>query len=272
MAGVEVGAHCGMGTLRRTGIATSGADGRYELDFGPGFLTLRGAGVALQAATISTHKPGYFEANLNRQGGCLAAQEMPDEDQLEDWGGRKDRVFLPGRPLELNFVMRPSGRVAGRLVDESAKPLAGYSVSLTGPDLPPSSSVVGWTRTDAQGRFVLEDIPTTYRFQFAVRKAKVKPPWDDSWASAALRFERPDGDDLRAWFGDREIRLRAFVLRVAGPGVHERTATRIAGNAGVLNLNADNLSDVQERSERRIVARSVVVTLQNMPGRTLAGR
>src|SRR5262249_11376972 len=108
-----------------------------------------------------------------------------------------------------------------------------------------------------------EDIPTTYRFQFEVRKSDPKPPWDDSWASAALRFERPDGGELRAWFGDREIRLRDFVLRVAGPGVHGRTATRIAGNLGVLDLTADNPSDVEERSDRRLVAKSAVLTLRN---------
>src|SRR5262245_14693107 len=38
LAGVEVRAHCGMGTLRRTGLATSSADGKYELNFGPGIM------------------------------------------------------------------------------------------------------------------------------------------------------------------------------------------------------------------------------------------
>jgi hypothetical protein len=265
MAGVEVRAYCGMGTLRCTGMATSGADGRYALDFGPGFLMPRGDGRALQAATIQASRPGYFEANLNRQGGCHAAQEMPDETALEDWGGRKDRVFLARRPLEINFVMRPSARVSGKLVDEQGRPLAGYSVGLGGPDSPPSSSAMRSTEADAQGRFVLEDIPTTYRFQFGVRKAHPQHPWDDSWASAGLRFERPDGDDLRASFGDREIRIREFVLRVAGPGVHSRTANPVAGNAGVLDLRADDPADVLERNDRRLVLRSAVLTLRNTP-------
>src|SRR5690349_20805080 len=34
MAGIEVGASCGMGTLWGGGVTTSGADGRYVLDFG----------------------------------------------------------------------------------------------------------------------------------------------------------------------------------------------------------------------------------------------
>jgi hypothetical protein len=252
-----------MGTLRRTGVATSGADGRYELEFGPGILFLRGDEEAAQAATISAHKPGYFEINLSRQGACLAAGKMPDEDQIDDWGDRIRRVFLPDRPLEINFVMRPAGRVTGRLTDEQGKPLAGYSVALTGPDLPPSSSAMNWTQADAQGRFAFEDIPTTYRFQFEVRKSDPKPPWGDSWASAALRFEKPDGGDLRAWFGDREVRVREFVLRIAGPGVHGRTATRVAGNLGMLDLTTNNPSDVVERSDRLLVARSAVLTLRN---------
>ena len=265
LAGVEVWAHCGMGTLPRTGVATSGEDGRYELDFGPGILSSRGEGAILQAATISAHKPGSFEENLNRQGGCVAADAMPDEEALKDWGGRKDRLFLPDKPLELNFVMRPAARVAGRLIDEQGRPLVGYTVALNGAELPPSSGVVCSVYTDERGRFSLEDIPTTYRYQFEVRKADPKPPWDDSWASAALRFERPDGGDLHAWFGKREIRLEEFVLRVAGPGVHGRTATPLAGNAGVLDLTADDPSDVRERSDERLAAKSAMLTLRNSP-------
>ncbi len=67
---------------------------------------MRGHGRSLQAATITAHKPGYFEENLNRQGDCLAASGPPSEQEIKAWSGRKDRVFVPDRPLELNFVMR----------------------------------------------------------------------------------------------------------------------------------------------------------------------
>ena len=196
---------------------------------------------------------------------------MPDEETIKGWGAKKDRVFLPGKPLELNFVMRPSGRVAGRLVDERIDPSPDYSVALNGAELPPSSSVVASVKTDEQGRFAIEDIPTTYRFQFEVRKADPKPPWDDSWAGAALRFERPEKGDLRAWFGEREIRLQELVIRVAGPGVHGRSATPIAGNVGVLDLTAADPADVSERGDKLLVARSAVLTLRNASRRT-AGR
>ncbi len=270
LVGVEVSAHCGNGTLRRTGVATSGADGRYVLTFGEGVLFVRGDGRSLQAATITAHKPGYFEKNLNRQGDCVGASGPPSEQEIKVWGNRKDRVFVPDRPLELNFVMCPAGRVAGKLVDERSQPLVGYSVALDGPDLPPSSSVLCAANTDLQGRFSLEDIPTTYRFQFEVRKAHPQPPWNDSWASAALRFERPDREDLRAWFGKREIRVQELVIRVVGPGVHGRTATPIAGNAGVLDLTTGDLAGVLERSATRLVAKSAVLTLRNAPRQDLS--
>jgi hypothetical protein len=263
VAGAEIWAHCGIGTLRRTGTATSGPDGRYELSFGPGVWSLRPNGIPMQAATISVHKPGFFEVNLNRKGGCLAAGKRPDETELDSGGGRPIRVFLPNRTLELNFIMRPAGRVAGKLIDEKHHPLAKYSVALWGPDLPPSSNVMCSTTTDAMGRFALEDVPTTYRFQFLIRKADPKPPWDDTWASAALRFERPNRGDFRAWFGTREIRLEELLLCVAGKGEHERTAIPAAANAGVLDLTAGKPEDVRQRSDSTLVAKSAVLTLRN---------
>jgi hypothetical protein len=259
-----VSAHCGYGTLWRTGVATSGEDGRYELKFGPGLFSSDGS-TPTQAATITAHKPAYFEENLNRQGGCVAANRPPSEEVIKSWGTRRDRVFLPDRPMELNFVMCPAGRVAGTLIDERRQPLVGYSVALAGADLPPSSSVMCWAQTDKQGRFALVNIPTTFRFQFEVRKADPKPPWDDSWASAALRFAKPESGGLRAWFGNREIRLREFVIRVEGPGEHGRTATPIAGNLGVLNLTVTVPADVLEQSDTLLVAKSAALTLSNAP-------
>jgi hypothetical protein len=270
LAGVEVSAHCGYGTLRRTGVAISSEHGRYELSFGPGISYVDRSGTPTQAATITAHKAGYFEVNLNRQGDCVAADVLPSEEVIKSRAGRTDRVFLPDRPLEVNFVMRPAGRVAGWLVDEQGQPLIRYSVALSEADIPPSSNVMCSTETDKQGRFSLEDIPTTFRFQFEVRKADPKPPWDDSWASAPLRFEKPDTGDVRAWFGNREIRLQEFVLRVAGPGVHGRSATPIAGKLGVLNLTVGSPTDLLERSDSLLVAKSAALTLSNAPRQDLS--
>ena len=265
LAGVKVSAFCGMGTLRLTGIVTSGEDGHYELNFGPGILIASRNGPTPQAATISATKPGCFEENLNRQGGCLAAEATPDDEMMKRWGGSKDRLFLPGHPLEISFKMRLTGRVSGKLVNEQGQALAGYSVGLGGLDNPPSMGAVRPAEADAQGRFSLEDIPTTFRYQFGVRKSDPKPPWDDSWNSAALRFERPEKGDMRAWFGDREIRLKELVIRVAGPGVHGRTAMPVAGNAGTLDLTVADPSDVLQKTKVLLAAKTAVLTLCNSP-------
>jgi hypothetical protein len=264
LAGVEVSASCGMGSLRRTGSATTGEDGRYDLRFGPGYLS--DDPISLQAATISAHKAGMFERNLSRQGGCRAAFGRPDPERLAGWGGGDERLVLPDRPIELDFVMLPAARVAGQVVDEHDRPLPGYSVSLDGADLPPSSSVVAYTVADDQGRFVLDDLPTTFRYQLVVRKANPKPPWDDSWASAALRFEPPGSADLHAMFGDRAIRVERLTLRVAGPGRHDRTATPLAGNRGVLDLTSNDPPDRIERTASLLAAPSATLTLRNEPG------
>ena len=81
----------------------------------------------LQAATVSVHKPGYFEKNLHRQGDRLAAYTL-DNIQFPVWGKEdKDAVFLPGEPKEINFVMLPAANASGTLVDKDGKPLAGWN-------------------------------------------------------------------------------------------------------------------------------------------------
>lgn len=266
LAGVEIRALCGGPTPRRAGIATSGDDGRYELDFNPVIGRSRDNDPAAESTLILARKAGYYEQNLNRQGKCLAATAPPDDKQLKYWHVEQDRVFLPEKPLEIDFVMRPAGKVAGRLVDEEGKAVAGYSVSLQGPDLPPASSVVSDARTDDQGEFVLEDVPASFRYQIVVRKSNPKPPWDDSWAGAAIRFGHSEQDDLKAWFGERELRAQRLVIRLEGPGVHGRTATRLAGNRGILNLTADNAADVSEQTGARLALKSAVLTLSNAAG------
>ncbi len=85
LAGVEITAHCGAGTLRRTGLAATNQQGEYTLEFGPG-VWFMGDSSNLQAATIAPHKLGLFERNLHRQGDLLMAARPPDESELRAWG------------------------------------------------------------------------------------------------------------------------------------------------------------------------------------------
>jgi hypothetical protein len=262
LAGVNVVATTGYGTLVGGGSTTTGADGKFELHFGAGIGVPKDAD-GMQCAIISARLPGHFEANLSRQGNHWMARRELTEAERKHWKTDNNTIILPGRPIELNFVMLPAARVSGKLVGEDGQPLAKYSVALVGPELPPGHSVLTSTEADEQGRFTLEDIPTTNRFQFVVRRADPKPPWDDSWASAALTFLKPEAGDFRATFADREIRLQEFVLRVSGDGLHDRKAVPVAGNRGTLNLTSK--SEILERNDKLLSVKSAVLTLSNSP-------
>ena len=110
----------------------------------------------------------------------------------------------------------------------------------------------------AFGPFAM-DGSATPRSEMAGRLAHWANANPDLWKS------RPEKGDMRAWFGDREIRLQELVIRVAGPGVHGRTAMPVAGNAGVLDLNAADPSDVLEQTKTRLAAKTAVLTLRNSP-------
>lgn len=213
--GVTVHASTGIGSLRTTGKADTDTDGKYEFSFGPG-ISMANNDVQLQAATIAVHKAGFFEKNLSRQGDLVAALKLPEGEI--GWGGKtKDDVILPGKPRELDFVMLPAAKVAGTLIDQDKKPLAGYGVSLTGPDLPPSSSVVAQTKTDEQGRFAIADIPTGFVYQFLIEPAKREPPWN-AWASGLFLFKVPaDGDDVSVQYDLTMPSARKSDLLLIGP-------------------------------------------------------
>src|SRR5262249_35113845 len=146
-------------------------DGRYVLRFGPGMAFVRNdrRSTGIQAATISAHKPGYFEKNLGRQGNLAMADEPPAGADIEGYAG----VVLPGQPKELDFVLVQAVKASGVLIDENGKPLSEYRMSLTGAELPPSSSALAsGGKTDQNGRFEFHDIPTGYRFQILIEPPK----------------------------------------------------------------------------------------------------
>jgi beta-lactamase regulating signal transducer with metallopeptidase domain len=187
--GVEVRAHTGIGSLRNSGTTTTGADGRYVLDFGPGIWSENRQMV--QAATISVSLEGFTEQNMHRQGDKVAALEKPDGEI--GWGKTEDDLFLPGKPLEIDFVMAPATKLQGIILDERGDKLEGMKVSLTGKDLPPSSSVVARTATDKGGRFEFTNIPAGYPFQILVEPSKPRSPWL-AWASPPMTFRHVSED------------------------------------------------------------------------------
>ncbi|HVY71622.1 MAG TPA: hypothetical protein VHH73_16945, partial [Verrucomicrobiae bacterium] len=166
-------AHCGVGTLLPTGKAESGPDGHYVLRFHAGVRMGRlfgeNGGTGLQAATISPAKPGYFDANLNRQGDLLMADRLPASGENGGWKGDTNRVVLPRQPRELNFVMLPAATIEGRLLDGEGKPLGGQNIWLTGDRLPPSSSVLDCASTGPDGTFHFAQVPAIGHWWFVTR-------------------------------------------------------------------------------------------------------
>ena len=174
LEGVDVFARTGIGTLVGGGQTKTQADGTFELWFGPGFHSTDS--VKLQAATISPRKEGWFEANLHRQGDLLAAFQMPSGEI--GWGDRtKEHIILPGHPKKLKFVMRPAAQISGTLTDDNGKPLSNKRIGVTGPRLPPSSSVFAETKTDENGRFEFKNLPTGYKLQIYTESGENWREW-----------------------------------------------------------------------------------------------
>ena len=173
MAGVEVRANCGMGSLRPTGHTLTDEQGQYVLEFGPGMHMLnettntRGAG--FQVATIHASKPGYYERALCRHGNLAMADS--ETDVRQDW--KKDFVglVLPNQPRTLNFVMEPAASIHGLLIDLEGRPLKDQRLWITGDRLYPSTSALASVTTDEQGRFTVNDVPLT-KFQLMCEDAK----------------------------------------------------------------------------------------------------
>lgn len=268
MPDVAIRAATGHGTLLGGGSTTTDAEGRYRLDFGQGFWS-KVDGPWCQAASIFASKQGYFEQNLCRQGGCVAAVgfkpgEPVDLTKLKFWGKPVDKVFLPGVPKEINYVLVPAARVAGRLVDAEGRALEGYSVSLTGKELPPSSNVLRQVHTDAEGRFAIDNIPTGYAFQFLIEPAKRAHPWR-AWASRPLEFARPGQRDLHAVTRSQdhvaEVMADHFEIQLKGPGVNWKQALQRAAESAEFSYQADDAQVESKQETKRIQANKLSIVL-----------
>ena len=168
MADVEIVANAGVGTLFPTGKAKTDRQGNYRLEFGPGVMFQRGS-EAVQAATLFASKPGYFERNLNRQGNMVAGYK-PSAESVKVWGVHADKVFKPGEPQSVDFVMLPAASLEAELVDKSGEWGVGkQSLYITGDELPPSCSVLDSLTTDEQGKFQVDAIPTGRKWRIGMR-------------------------------------------------------------------------------------------------------
>ncbi|MBE0537667.1 MAG: hypothetical protein IH624_18530 [Phycisphaerae bacterium] len=186
VAGVEVRASCGMGTLMPTGRTVTDAEGLYVLHFGPGMRMSSREGhrfnTGFQAATIHAAKDGLYEVNLCQHAN-LAMSDMDDPSE-HTWYKNYKGVVLPNAPYNLDFVMAPAAELRGRLTDKDGKPIAGREFWLDGDALYPSSSVFANIKTDADGWFAVARVPLK-KFWFSIQHENAEV------ITGEITFDRP---------------------------------------------------------------------------------
>jgi hypothetical protein len=236
MSDVEVWVHAGMGSLFRTGLAKTGADGRYTVEFGPGGWS-SGDSPNLQYAQITAHKPGFYEENLNRHGsGAMALRQVAEQD-LKGFGIGADALALPGKERTVDFVMLRAATVKGRLVgtgmfsnlspEEIRKnpktiagytklgrsPLKGWQVWLKGKHMPPGASVICTVKTDEHGNFTMTEVPIGYDWQFLTETTRqdardpLSPSFRLTTAEASFELELPEEQNALRFLETKERAL-----------------------------------------------------------------
>jgi hypothetical protein len=222
LAGVEVTASCGMGTLFQTGTAKTDKDGKYRLAFGPGIaIGNTKLGVGTQVATISPRLKGWYEIHLGRRGNLMMS-EWKDKLKAEDTRGYSG-VVGANEPYELNFTMTRAASIRGRFVNEFGTPVKGVEIALTGELLPPSCSILDSAKTDDEGRFTFDDVPVwladpsiKLKWRFTMRPFGVRHELESSSFEVTANEESVQKLSLESSGDKREVRLSLTRRTVAG--------------------------------------------------------
>jgi beta-lactamase regulating signal transducer with metallopeptidase domain/thiol-disulfide isomerase/thioredoxin len=172
IAGAEIWASAGWGTLRGARIATTDENGRYRGRFGQsGFIRtfdLGDAPLNPVSAQVGAYKDGMYEANLNRQGGMTAAYRLPKPDEEVPEYVDTNRMFIRGQPREVDFVLLSAAEVSLQVLDAGGQPLGAKRITLDGKELPPASSAIAQGTTEANGKFAFVKVPAGYDWWFEV--------------------------------------------------------------------------------------------------------
>ena len=218
VAGVEVRACCGVGTLWPTGKCFTEKDGRYTLRF-KGGVWYAGTkhGVSLQAATLFASKSGYYERNLCRHGGLGMTDREVTEGETRYYAG----LARLGEPYRLDFVMLPAATIKGRIVDQTGRAVPGQKLYISGEELPPSSNVLSSATTDKQGRFAIDRVPLKpYWFELNLYPIRKTP------RSSPVRFSKPSPHEVLLTYDRKRLVLNCKL--VASPSTDPATqAVRI---------------------------------------------
>jgi len=208
MEGVQVLAHCGIGSLFCTGTTETGADGEYRLSFGPGVqmgaaLGVGPFGVGFQAATISARKPGYFIQGLGRAGNLA----MTDSTRTAShWSTNSAGIVRAFHPYRLDFTLLPASQIRGHLADPVHRLPATASLCLVGQQLPPSSSVLACVTLRESGEFQFTDVPVGYSWWLEVT-FREKDAWR-TLRSELISITAPDPRTIRVTAGEDALELK----------------------------------------------------------------
>ena len=201
--GADIHVSAGQGTLQVTGMGKTDTHGHYRVEFGPGYLVAKSDRMgSLQAAIVHVSKDGFEERDLCHPGDLQMAWSLTKQQLAGGWQPGPQRVFLPGKPLSVDFVLVPAARIEGTLLDKEGKPIPNREIVLTGDRLRPASGVYAFTRTDAEGRFTFKDVSTLHAWSFSIDDTPGHPN-----RTPPDRFARP---------GEHRVRLEldGTVLKV----------------------------------------------------------
>lgn len=235
MEGVTVRASTGWATLLGGGSTETGSDGRYTLNFGPG-MRMQNApnGIGFQVAYIHAHKSHWIEKNLNRHGDWrMAGSRDAAVEYLAENPEEADHILvLPGKRRVLDFIMTPAATIHGRLLDSAGQPVGGQYLWLDAEELPPASSALDSTETDAQGAFVFDSVPTTQPVWLGLtheRKDLIAPVQLEGTGDyiAELAYDRSAGD----------LNLRSLVKNGPAAAEPSEPAPAAAGPAQAMDLD-----------------------------------
>ena len=175
--GATIRASAGWGSLFSAIIATTDKEGHYSGRFaqsGSVAMLTEDDPLNLVSAQVGAYKDAFAEVNLNRQGGMHAAYRQPRPVEKIPEYVSADQLFIRGEPREVNFVLAPATTIQARVFDSTGKPVGDTNLSLTGPELPPASSVMASDKTDAEGKLLFTEIPVGYSwwFELSVERRK----------------------------------------------------------------------------------------------------
>ncbi len=222
LAGVEVNASCGMGSLFHTGTAKTDQAGKYRLAFGPGAsVGNTKLGVGTQVATITPRLKGWYEIHLGRRGNLLMS-ESKDKLTAEDTKAYAG-VVAANEPYGLNFTMARGATIRGRLVNEFGTPVRGVEIDLTGDILPPSCGILASVKTDDEGRFAFDSVPVwladpsiLLKWRFTMRPFGVRHELETSSFELSAQAESVQNLTLESTGDKYGVRLSLSRQSVAG--------------------------------------------------------